>query len=109
MTWSLRYLPDATEDILALDRRQRLAVEKAIQKVQQNPLPPNEGGYGKPLGKKHSRNLTNCLKIKLLREGLRIIYRLERTETRMLIVVVGVRADEKVYDIAVSRIKKYNL
>ena len=80
-----------------------------IQKVQQNPLPSNEGGYGKPLGKKRSRNLTNCLKIKLLREGLRVIYKLERTETRMLVIVVGVRADEEVYDIAVSRMKKYNL
>ena len=39
----------------------------------------------------------NFLKIKLRGEGIRIVYHLERTDTRMLIVVIGIREDEEVY------------
>ncbi len=73
---------------------------KAINKVKENPLPQNEGGYGKPLGNKHGLNLTNLLKIKLRGEGIRIVYKLVRTETQMLIIVIGVREDEEGYDLA---------
>ncbi len=106
MTWEVKYLPEAGRDIESLDRHQQLIVRKAIQKVKENPLPQSEGGYGKPLGHKHGTILTNLLKIKLLREGIRIVYRLVRTETTMLIIVVGVREDEEVYEIAQKRMKK---
>ena len=49
MTWELKYLPEAEEDMKKLDHSQQLVVRKAIQKVQQNPLPNSEGGFGKPL------------------------------------------------------------
>ena len=94
MTWDLKYLPEAEKDLASLDRSRQLIVRKAIKKVQQNPLPQSEGGYGKPLGHKQGTNLTNFLKIKLRGDGIRIVYKLYRTETRMLIVVIGVREDE---------------
>jgi mRNA interferase RelE/StbE len=84
-------------------------VTKALKKVKTNPLPQDEGGYGKPLGKKHGRDLTNFLKVKLRGEGIRIVYKLIRTETKMLVVVVGVREDEEVYEIAHRRRIKYTL
>lgn len=46
-----------------LDNSQRLLVLKAVQKVQINPLPDYEGGYGKPLG--------NHLQSKLAEKRLR--------------------------------------
>ena len=109
MNWELVYLPEAAKDIKDLDRSQQIIVIKALEKVKTNPLPQDEGGYGKPLGHKHGRNLTKLLKIKLRGEGIRIVYRLIRTETKMLLVVVGVREDEEVYEIALRRAMKHKL
>ena len=105
MSWELVYLPEAAEDYKNLTRRQQLVINKAINKVKENPLPQNDGGYGKPLGHKRGINLTGYLKIKLKGEGLRIVYKLIRIENKMLVVVIGVREDEEVYDIALRRIK----
>ena len=84
-------------------------VAKAIDKVLTNPFPMSEGGYGKPLGSRSGRNLTGLLKIKLKSAGLRVVYKLVRTETEMIIVVIGARADEEVYDTAAERADKYGL
>ena len=103
MNWKVLYLPEVERDLKALAHNQIIAVRKAISKVKENPLPQAEGGYGKPLGNKNSTNLTGFLKIKLRGEGIRIVYKLIRTETSMLIIVVGVREDDEVYDIAQDR------
>ena len=50
MSWKVEYLPEAEKDLKGLDGSQRNLVLKAIKKVQQNPLPVDENGYGKPLG-----------------------------------------------------------
>ena len=97
MSWKVEYLPEAEKDLKGLDGSQRNLVLKAIKKVQQNPLPVDEQGYGKPLGNHNSTNLAGLLKIKLRSAGLRIVYQLRRTETSMMIIVIGVRADEEVY------------
>lgn len=109
MSWGVVYLPEAEKDILALARNQQIIVHKAIKKVKQNPLPQSEGGYGKPLGHKRGTNLTNFFKIKLRGAGIRIVYKLVRIERQMLIVVVGVREDEEVYEIASKRKNLYKL
>ena len=109
MTWEINYLPEACEDLAELDGGTRILVLKAIKKTQTNPLPANEGGYEKPLGNKGNRNLTGLLKIKLKSSGIRIIYKLLRQEDKMLIFVIGIREDEKVYDAAERRIEKHNL
>ena len=109
MIWDLKFLPEAEKDLHDLNRSQQIVTLKAIKKVQKNPLPQSEGGYGKPLGNKRGRNLTGFLKIKLLHEGIRVVYTLIRTKTTMLVVVVGVREDEEVYDIAAGRREKNNL
>lgn len=105
MNWKVVYLPEARKDLEALDGSQRQLVLKAIKKVSANPLPAEEGGYGKPLGNKRGKNLTGFLKIVLRNAGLRVVYRLVRTEAQMLIVVIGARKDEEVYEIASSREK----
>ena len=107
MNWSLQYLPEAEKDLRDLDGSQRILVLKALKKVQKNPLPVDEQGYGKPLGNHNSTSLAGLLKIKLRSSGLRIVYQLRRTESSMLVIVIGVRADEEVYDIAQKR-SSYN-
>lgn len=99
MNWSLQYLPEAEKDLRDLDGSQRILVLKALKKVQKNPLPVDEQGYGKPLGNHNSTSLA----------GLRIVYQLRRTESSMLVIVIGVRADEEVYDIARKRSSQYDL
>jgi mRNA interferase RelE/StbE len=107
MNWKLEFLPEVEKDFRQLSGDQRILVRKAIKKVQTNPLPMNEGGYGKPLGNKGGTDLTGFLKIKLRGSGLRVVYKLVRTESEMLIVVVGARADDEVYETAEQRVKKY--
>ena len=109
MNWNVLYLPEADKDLDSLSRQQQILVKKAIKKVQANPLPQNEGGYGKPLGHKHGLNLTILLKIKLRGEGIRIVYKLIKTDSQMLVIVVGIREDDEVYEIAHSRRTKHDL
>ena len=92
-----------------LDGSQRIQIVKAITKVKQNPLPADENGYGKPLGNHNGSNLSNFLKIKLKSSGLRVVYKLVRTQSTMLIVVIGIRDDEEGYEIAQKRAIKHNL
>ena len=105
MNWTVEFLPEARKDIKSLDKSQWVLIQKALKKVSQNPLPVMEGGYGKPL----SGSLADCYKIKLRTAGLRTVYKLQRAETSMLVIVVGVRADEEVYELAEKRIQKYRL
>ena len=109
MSWNVKYIPEALDDFRKLDGSQKILVRKAIQKVCQNPLPETEGGYGKLLGNKSSTNLTGFLKIKLRGAGLRIVYQLICQGDYMLVIVIGVREDEEVYEIAQKRISKHNL
>ena len=109
MNWNLTYLPEAKKDMKRLDGRERLLVQKALEKVWTNPLPVYDRGYGKPLGNKDGRDLTGLLKIKLKQSGIRVIYKLIQTETEMLVLVVGARADEAAYRAAWERRKKYGL
>lgn len=109
MNWSLVFLPEAMKDMQSLSLSRQAMAKKAIKKVQENPLPQNEGGYGKPLGSKRGLNLTGLLKIKLRGEGIHAVYKLERRESQMLVIVVGVREDEEVYQIAHTRRNKHLL
>jgi mRNA interferase RelE/StbE len=105
MKWKVEYTEEAQQDMDDLDHSQRIPVLKAIDKVSANPLPNTEGGYGKPLGNYTSAKLAGYLKIKLKKLGLRVVYRLERSENIMNIVIVSVRSDNAVYKMAQERIK----
>ena len=83
--------------------------KKALRRTLRNPLPICEGGYGKPLGSKGNCDLTGLLKIKLKKEGLRVVYKLIRQDGKMLVIVVGIRDDEEVYRMAEKRAKKCGL
>jgi mRNA interferase RelE/StbE len=96
-------LKEAVEDLKRLDHSQRLQVLKAINKVSSNPLPQNEGGYGKPLGNRNSTRLAGYLKIKLKRLGLRVVYKLIKEKDVMKVIVVSARADDEVYLLAQKR------
>ena len=103
--WKVVFLPQAEADRKSLDGSVRKQVDKAILKVSENPLPVNEGGYGKPLGNKNAVNLTGLLKVKLKSSGIRIVYQLIRDGEMMKIIIIGIREDNEVYREAAERMK----
>ena len=109
MSWTIYMEPEAQKDYQKLAGSRRQLVLKAIKRVGINPISIYEGGYGKPLGKQHGMDLTGCYKIKLRDAGIRVIYRLVRTKTKMSVVVIGMRADDAVYREAWNRIQKHPL
>mgnify|MGYP002626068671 FL=1 len=109
MKWHIVFLDEAKKDLQKLDHSVQLQVLKGIRKVSQNPLPTYEGGYGKPLGNKGGTNLTNLLKIKIRDVGIRVVYKVEYSDTLMRIIVISARANEQVYKEAAMRRSKHNL
>lgn len=104
--WRIKYHPKAEAELSKLDESVRKTVLKGILKVAQNPLPQNEGGYGKPLGIKAGTDLTNYLKIKFKKIGMRVVYKLIKDEKtqEMYILVIAARSDNEVYIRAEKRI-----
>ncbi len=109
MTWCIEFLKEAEKDMKKLDHSMQIQVLKGIKKVSQNPLPVDEGGYGKPLGNKSGTKLTNLMKIKFRNIGIRVVYKIERIDEIMKIVVVSARTDDQVYKEAANRREKYNI
>ncbi len=105
MTWSSEFLEEAEKDMKKLDHSAQIQVLKGIIKVSKNPLPPEEGGYGKSLGNKSGTNLT---KIKFRKLGIRVVYKIERVDGVMKIIVISARADEQVYKEAAKRREKHD-
>ncbi len=105
MAWAIKYHPLAKEELAKLDGSIRKIVLKGIIKVSANPKPQSEGGFGKPLGNKNGNNLTGLLKIKYRDIGIRVVYKLLEDEKthEMYILVISVRADNEVYDLAGRR------
>ena len=109
MTWCIEFLKEAEKDMKKLDHSMQIQVLKGIKKVSQNPLPVDEGGYGKPLGNKSGTKLTNLMKIKFRNIGIRVVYKIERIDEIMKIVVVSARTNDQVYKEAANRREKYNI
>ncbi len=105
--YAVEYMPQAIDDLTKLDNSVRVRVISGIEKASYNPLPKAEGGYGKPLGNKQGRNLTNLLEVKFRGMGIRAVYKLVRMDKIMKIVVVSVREDEIVFKEALKRANKY--
>ena len=85
MTWNIEFLEEAENDMKKLDHSAQIQVLKGISKVSKNPLPAEEGGYGKPLGNKSGTNLTNLMKIKFRNLGIRVVYKKEQKHLQLLL------------------------
>lgn len=109
MSWQIKFIPEAADDFEKLDGSIKILVRKALKKVAQNPLSIHEGGYGHPLSNHLETKLSGFFKIKLCASGIRIVYKLIKQDERMIIVVIGARADNAVYEMANKRIEKRHL
>jgi mRNA interferase RelE/StbE len=109
MSWNLDYTDEAKSELKRLDGSVKSQVVKGILKALQNPLPKPEVGYCEPLGNKGGINLTGCFKLKFKKLGIRVVYKLKRTESEMKVIIISARADNEVYIEAKKRADKYSL
>lgn len=103
MKWEVKYLDEAVDDLKKLDSSSRIKVIKKINRVSENPISYQDGGYGKPLGNHVSSKLAGFFKIKLQKPAIRVVYKLVRDGNLMQIIVISVRDDEEVYKLANKR------
>lgn len=100
MMWHVRLSAYAEKDLKGFDRYHQKIIDKAIKKVVQN---PGADGYGKLLGNKSGNALHGLYKINLKKFGIRIAYALIQVENEMLVIIIGARAYDEVYDLVAKR------
>jgi len=105
--WQIKFCPEAKNDLKKLDHAIIKIVLAGIKKVSTNPLPQQEGGFGKPLGNIGDTNLTGFFKIKYRGIGIRVVYTIVRKAEIMNIIVVSIRDKNKSYKIAQKRKDQY--
>lgn len=108
-SWTLRYTEEAQADLKELDVAVRAHVVKAIRKVLQNPLPRFQGGYGDPLSNRNDARLAGLCKVKLRRDGIRVVCKAVEEDGQMVVIVIGARADNEVYREAERRRRRHGL
>ena len=95
MTYSIKVHDDFVEELNKLDAAIKTQLRKKLDKVVENPhIPKNRLAGG----------LYNCYKIKLKRAGIRLVYQVNDDEIYILLLTVGKRADNEVYETALKRL-----
>lgn len=95
MAYAIRVHEDFIDELNKLDHAIKLQLRKKLDKVVENPHIPKN---------RLSGDLHNCYKIKLRRAGVRLVYQVNDDEIYILLLTVGKRADNEVYDTALNRI-----
>jgi len=103
MKYKVEYTKQSQADLKSLDNSIARIIIKLIDKVSENPLPKNQGGYGEPLGNKADKALAGYCKIKSRKYGVRVVYKLVIENKVMKFVVIAARADDEVYELASAR------
>ena len=105
--WIYELSDDAKADFSKFDGSQKKYILALLKKLEENPLPRQNGGYGHPLGNNNETgNLSGYLKLKARGCGIRIVYRLIIEDQLSKVIVIGMREDKDVYKTAVKRIQK---
>lgn len=95
MAWMVNYHPEVERDLLGLGRSEARAILKVIDERIAN-------GELDKLGKPLAGELAGCRRI---RTGqTRIVYRLNGERIEVLIIAVGMRRDNEIYDVATGRV-----
>lgn len=95
MAYSIKVHDDFVEELNRLDTAIKTQLRKKLDKVVEKPhIPKNRLAGG----------LHNCYKIKLKRARVRLVYQVNDEEIYILLLTVGKREDNEVYDTALKRI-----
>ena len=93
--YRLKFLPAALDEWNALDGSIKTVLKKLLQKRLEQPRVPGAELHG---------NLRDCYKIKLLKQGYRLVYQVEDGVLVVLVLAVGKREDMAVYRAAIERL-----
>jgi mRNA interferase RelE/StbE len=91
---------DALEDLRDLDGSARQVVLKAMNKLKVEPEK-----RGQPLGSNQSGDLTTFRKMVVGDRDYRIIYRIQPDGEIVVVWVIGRRADQECYEMALARLR----
>jgi mRNA interferase RelE/StbE len=91
----LQFLPEALDEWNALDGSVREVLRKALKKRLEQPRPPGAQLHG---------DLRNCYKIKLRKQGYRLVYSVEDNVLIVLVLAIDKREDMAAYRSAVERL-----
>ena len=94
--YRLKFVLDAWREWQALDGSIKLALKPLLAKRLQNPHVP---------GALLHRELAGCYKIKLLKQGYRLVYMVEDDVLVVLVLSVGRREDNAAYLAVTKRVK----
>ncbi|MDP2804510.1 MAG: type II toxin-antitoxin system RelE/ParE family toxin [Gallionellaceae bacterium] len=86
--YRLKFVPDAWREWQTLDGSIKQVLKPLLAKRLQNPHVP---------GSLLHRELAGCYKIKLLKQGYRLVYAVEDGELVVLVLSVGKRKDDVAY------------
>lgn len=92
--YRLKFLPEALVEWTSLDGSVKENFKKLLKKRLINPQVPGSELHG---------SLQNCYKIKLLKQGYRLIYEVLDDEIVVLVLAVNKRSDSIVYQLATRR------
>ena len=93
--YRLKFLPAALDEWNALDGSVKTVLKKLLQKRLEQPRVPGAELHG---------DLRDCYKIKLLKQGYRLVYQVEDDVLVVLVLAVAKREDMAVYRAAVDRL-----
>ena len=93
--YRLKFLPEALEEWNALDGSVKEVLRKALKKRLEQPHTPGAQLHG---------DLRNCYKIKLRKQGYRLVYSVEDDALVVLVLAVDKREDMAAYRSAVERL-----
>lgn len=93
--YRLKFLPEAIEEWNALDGSVKEVLRKTLKKRLQQPRTPGAQLHG---------DLRNCYKIKLRKQGYRLVYSVEDDALVVLVLAIDKREDMAAYRSAVERL-----
>ncbi|WP_035496761.1 type II toxin-antitoxin system RelE family toxin [Citrifermentans bremense] len=95
--YSLKFVPDALKEWQALDGSIKEPLRKALKKRLEHPHVPGAELHG---------DLRGCYKIKLQKQGYRLVYTVEDDVLVVLVLAVDRREDLAAYHAAIARLLK---
>lgn len=93
--YRLKFMPEVIEEWNALDGSVKEVLRKALKKRLQQPRSPGAQLHG---------DLRNCYKIKLRKQGYRLVYSVEDDALVVLVLAIDKREDMAAYRSAVERL-----
>jgi mRNA interferase RelE/StbE len=95
--FELEFLESALAEWQRLDGSVREVLKKLLEKRLANPRVPGAELHGE---------LDNCYKIKLRKQGYRLVYQVRDKALVVLVIAVDRRDKDKVYESALARLRK---